>query len=1696
LAGSPVYRAEDFDVIDRTQRAEALAGEVSDLMGSMDAVRGMSDAQLDQALGLARGKRAWAPYAKQTPLRDGDIAAMVREADQTGRDLDDVAADWAERLALMVEGDAESQGLREGAEGGDVPFELWQSTTPRGGAWSSLAGDVTSFTQDIERVLKHGPNRGASARVGETPLIFNRLGVKRRDLRMHETKIEKILKQDHPEISPEQLGRAAALLSDPVMVMESGTQSGAFVAVLDDVDANGDFLIAAIHPSDGTVQFDKLASVYGKQRVNPQGASAKDWIARNINNGSVLYLNTKKAPELSRAARVYIPAVQKIRSQNPNMLTERHLVKARKSQPQVYQRGQSPRGSYTPASNAIRLFQSANMSTFVHESGHQWLFQMADDLGDARLLPEAREQIVADLGAVLGHLGVKGVDPTTATPEQLKAALSVEQHETFARSVEAYIREGKAPSKELRSAFRRLSSWLVQIYRSLRGLDVTLTPEIRGVMDRLLANEEAIARERQGREVTISPEIWRAATEAERAALGKALNAAKDEAFTKVWAAQTASEAKRRKKAYQAERAEVREELARSIDLRPEYYALNAATMFPLDRTAMNELFGQGIVRLLPPKVTVTEGGYHPEVLADMLEGFESAAELVEALRTAKAKPQDVALKEAVEAEMQRRHKDLRDPAALAEEARQALDYSAVFAETQKILRRLAGEQLDAVARRSAAKEGAGKAGQRTEAANQAEAMGEAATTAEDASRAAGETAVAKAERKAAAQERAVSGAAKAQAEGINRVIRMMDGPTIKEAARRVVAGTPLGKMNKTGQWSATLVAHRHRLAAQKAGQRAVRAAAARDWALVQSELGRQYMALALETETRAAVAEVAKIQQRLKGFDKPDKNLAAGTDIDFINAGRVILARFGLGRRGAAIDQAAWLEKLAEQDPIQAQEFKEMINGLTATAKPWQELTVQELRDLDAGLNALRERGRRAKAMEIEGRNVEYAEIEAETTAQLDAAGRLPEAMAQGHIVTEAEGRRSRLLGLTAHLKRVESWAEGMDNGDLIGGAVNKYLYRPVQESVYRYKDARRDLMPQLKAIIDPIKDDLSKPMTIKAQELSADTVFSNKGQIFAILLNMGNQGNLTKLVAGYGWGKVLDNGAVDTSRLFAFLHRLSAEGVIDGTHLQAAQGILDLYDTTKGPAQKAHKRMYGYEFEEVSASAIDIPGLGRLKGGYYPVFYDGDHPANARSAQHAAADDLSALGSASGALSPSGGKGFTLSRVAYTGPLALDLAKMPRQLDAVLRFTHIEPAVRDAARLVRRPGYSEVINRASPGAVDNVIVPWLSRAVRQTVETPSAGGRNNLDPLWRTLRKRAGLQLMMGNVVNTLQQVTGFAPSMLHVGAASVGRGIVQSTLHPKEMTQAIMARSAFMRDRLDGSANEMAHELDAIFADRNVLQKGEAWAMKHGYFAQQYLQNYMDKAIWHGAYEEAISAGKLENEAVVAADHAVRTTQGSFAPEDISNAESGPAFVRLFTQFYSYFNAQANLLMTQLGIAKRTMSPADFAKRAAWVYMVGFAIPAVGAEIIAQAVRGTLGDDDDDGIADDLVDVFLLSQLRYAAAFVPGGGAAANLALGQFTTRPYDDRLTLSPGVGLLEGGARVGKLGSDLISGNMDGKMDRLPMIASDLIAVVSGIPSRAVAKPIKYAINVAEGDSQPAHLGNVVSGVLTGRDGTE
>lgn len=133
----------------------------------------------------------------------------------------------------------------------------------------------------------------------------------------------------------------------------------------------------------------------------------------------------------------------------------------------------------------ITLMKDANASTFIHESGHQYLEELMRDAAHA----EAPEGLRADAQTVRDWLGV-----------DKPADIKTKHHEKFARGFEQYIREGVAPSTELASVFAKFRNWLLSIYQSLKGLGAEITPEIRGVFDRMLEMEPQrtiIAPERQ-----------------------------------------------------------------------------------------------------------------------------------------------------------------------------------------------------------------------------------------------------------------------------------------------------------------------------------------------------------------------------------------------------------------------------------------------------------------------------------------------------------------------------------------------------------------------------------------------------------------------------------------------------------------------------------------------------------------------------------------------------------------------------------------------------------------------------------------------------------------------------------------------------------------------------------------------------------------------------------------------------------------------------------------------------------------------------------------------------------------------------------------------------------------------------------------------------------------------------------------------
>lgn len=126
----------------------------------------------------------------------------------------------------------------------------------------------------------------------------------------------------------------------------------------------------------------------------------------------------------------------------------------------------------------IGLFQSARFSTFLHETGHYYL----ELLGRMSLDPSAPPLLMQDMRTILQFLSREtGVEISDF--RQLQRV----HHEKWAETFEAYLAEGRAPAPWLQKMFDQFKNFLVALFRSAKDRGINMTPEIRRVMDGIVA---------------------------------------------------------------------------------------------------------------------------------------------------------------------------------------------------------------------------------------------------------------------------------------------------------------------------------------------------------------------------------------------------------------------------------------------------------------------------------------------------------------------------------------------------------------------------------------------------------------------------------------------------------------------------------------------------------------------------------------------------------------------------------------------------------------------------------------------------------------------------------------------------------------------------------------------------------------------------------------------------------------------------------------------------------------------------------------------------------------------------------------------------------------------------------------------------------------------------------------------------------
>jgi hypothetical protein len=316
----------------------------------------------------------------------------------------------------------------------------------------------------------------------------------------------------------------------------------------------------------------------------------------------------------------------------------------------------------------VNLFQNADLSTVLHESGHYFLYTFQRLIQGGKATPEIvadyealkawwgknAEQVAKDAGGPVTEAMVKMyLKKGTAGDAIVDAAIFVGMHEQFARAYEAYLFEGKSPAAGLSRLFDTFSSWLLSVYRKVAKLNVKIDDDIRGVFDRMLATDEEIAKAKakENRPELIAKTAKELGiTDAEYAEMVKLSAEVQDEARRQLLAEVMAPMQAQLRAEKTARKAALRDEVTRELQRKPVHRVIqwlanerwmgeDAPEGLPaelrMDRQMLIDTYGPGIVTELPKgKRPLWKEGTKiaPDEVA-MWFGFPSGDAMIQALK-------------------------------------------------------------------------------------------------------------------------------------------------------------------------------------------------------------------------------------------------------------------------------------------------------------------------------------------------------------------------------------------------------------------------------------------------------------------------------------------------------------------------------------------------------------------------------------------------------------------------------------------------------------------------------------------------------------------------------------------------------------------------------------------------------------------------------------------------------------------------------------------------------------------------------------------------------------------------------------------------------------------------------------------------------------------------------------------------------
>lgn len=1133
----------------------------------------------------------------------------------------------------------------------------------------------------------------------------------------------------------------------------------------------------------------------------------------------------------------------------------------------------------------IGLLAKADMSTFLHESGHLYL----EVMGDLAAIPEASQQIKDDYATILKFLKVD-------SREQVKT----EQHEKFARANEKYLMEGKAPSPELRGVFQRFRAWLKFIYERVRRdtLPDQLNDNLREVFDRIYATDAEIMRATQelgSVQMITTPELvgWTPEQfELYTKAIADEVETAKEELQQKL----LAEYAREAKKVWKDERKKVEAKVTEDSNLMPVYLAFNDLTAGKMLAGEPAKLrthsillhYGEDAVKALPKSVHAADGNLDADTAAAFF-GFNTGEDLVKALGSMVSQKRYIAGR--VKQIMAERHGDMLIDGTIQRRAMEAMHNEArlkVLRMEQRALKNKVAEVEPFI-----------------EPLKEQIKQGEKERAYENRFRDA-EEATRRAQARAATEQASPALYRRAAKEVIDAA-----------APRKIVPGDYIR-------------------ASKKASRAAFVAMSKGDYveAAIQNQHGLQNHYLYLEAVK--ARDEIDKIVKYAKKFDTDAVRKAMGK------------AQIGGGDYLVQIDnilnryefRKVPIVELERRETLSEWIARETLEGRHPAIDPvlvdearrinFASVPMTELRAIYDAVRNIEHLAREVNKLSYKKMKVDFAQAKAELTDA--AANNL--GLVVGQFSDSAKPRtvrlREYLQSWDSMLNRPEMLFMWLD-GDNVDGPWHRYIWNPLKESQHALNDDMKKIAKAMEQIVTGQSRDWQNSLRQEVK-LDARDILRTRKDLIGIALNLGNEKN--RRLALYSLedrdihGNILGGGA---ERLDRVLQKLNAQ---DWAFVQK---VWDMLDTMRPEIGAIHKRLTGLELQWVEATPFTTVDEGgnehQLKGGYFPLV-----AANYERVQSLQQADIFEESYTHATTS----HGFTIARTGATYALDFNWDKiLTSHLAKVVKdYTHRE-AVLAANKILNDPEIRRTLGATLGENHEVMFRQWLKDIANDTNRN-IADGMSAFDRAFTTTRANVVAAAMGFKATVHIMQLVSGGVSMDRVHPKYLHKALLQFMYDGVAMTREAREESGELRNRAQTMDRDIGLQLDKLAGKNTLLANAQRW----GFWGIGFADGITATVTYQGAKAQALAEGKGLERAILEAEAAVRLTQGAGSIMDqaaVSRSRNG--FLRMATMFYGYMSAQYAI---QRDIAHQVKGVVDLPKALAREFFV-ILVPLLLAEAI---------------------------------------------------------------------------------------------------------------------------------------------------